>query len=189
MLAMALVLFAVAVDPAACLPPWIELAGAGGVVEAPTRKRALLIFLDSQCPVSNGYSPEFARIAKTAAKAGIAVLGVHSDPSLSPAKAEEHAREHGLGFAVAVDARQVLARATGVRLVPQAVLSDANGRVVYRGRIDDLRTPEGIRRPAATRHDLRDALAAFIDGKPVPPPSGEPFGCPLPQPPESFRKE
>lgn len=189
MLAMALVLSAVSFDPVARLPLRIELAGDGGAVEAPTRKRALLIFLDSQCPVSNGYSPEFARIAKTASKAGLAVLGVHSDPSLTPAKAEEHAREHGLGFAVAVDAHQALARAAGVRLVPQAVLSDASGRVVYRGRIDDLRTPEGIRRPAATRHDLRDALAAFIEGRPVPAPGGEPFGCPLPQPLDSLGKE
>ena len=163
------------------LPRGVELQGPKGVVLAPSRARALLFFIDPECPVSNGYAPEMARIARLAMNEGIVVLGIHSDPAMTPAKASAHAREHGLGMDVAIDPDQHLAKAAGVRVVPQAVLADAEGRVVYRGRIDDLRTADGKRRPAATRHDLREALAAFIAGKPVPAPGGEAFGCPLPE--------
>lgn len=185
----AAILLLMVAQPAERLPLRVELLGPEGVMLAPTRARALLFFLGAECPVSNGYAPEMARIARLAKDAGILVLGVHSDPSLTPAKAVAHAREHELGMDVAVDPRQELAKAAGVRMVPQATLADANGRVVYRGRIDDLRAPDGKRRPAATRHDLRVALAAFIDGKPVPVPGGEPFGCPLPEPSKKLTKE
>lgn len=171
------------------LPERAELQVSKGVMLAPSRARALLFFIDSECPVSNGYAPEMARIATLAKNEGIVVLGIHSDPTITPAKALAHAREHGLGMDVAVDPDQVLAKAAGVRVVPQAVLADAGGRVVYRGRIDDLRTADGKRRPAATRHDLRNALAAFIAGKPVPAPGGEAFGCPLPEVSKNLRKE
>jgi hypothetical protein len=53
----------------------------------------------------------------------------------------------------------------------------AGGRVVYRGRIDDRYVDLGLERPAATTHDLADALAAVVAGKPVPHPNTQAVGC------------
>jgi hypothetical protein len=47
--------------------------------------------------------------------------------------------------------------------------------VLYRGRIDNLYADLNQRRAEATEHDLRDALDAIVDGRPIksqPPPIG-----------------
>jgi hypothetical protein len=66
--------------------------------------------------------------------------------------------------------------------VPSAVVLSAAGEVLYRGRVDDRYTPEGVRREVPTTRDLENALRALTDGKPVPVPETKPFGCPLPEP-------
>jgi hypothetical protein len=51
------------------------------------------------------------------------------------------------------------------------------GKVVYRGRIDDRYVDLGLERPAATTHDLGDALEAVMTGKPVAHPTTQAVGC------------
>lgn len=170
------------------VPSRVQVQGASGVQFTgrwPKHRGALLLFLDRECPVSNGYAPEMARLAQLAQNGTLAVLGVHSDPAITVEEAVRHAKEHALGFDVVVDQAQRLATASGVAIVPQAVIADPEGRILYRGRINDLYTSDGTRRLKATSHDLRSALEAFLANKPVPPAGGEPFGCPLPTPPKA----
>lgn len=158
------------------------LSGAETTGRWPNHRGALLFFLDRECPVSNGYAPEMARLAQLARNGKLAVLGIYSDQSITIQEAIQHAKEYALGFDVAVDKAQSLATASGVVIVPQAVIADSKGQTVYRGRINDLYSPDGTRRLMATRHDLRNALEAFMANKPVSPAGGEPFGCPLATP-------
>ena len=51
------------------------------------------------------------------------------------------------------------------------------GKLVYRGRINDLYTGFGDRRNAASEHNLRDALDAVLSGKPVKVSRTEAIGC------------
>ena len=53
----------------------------------------------------------------------------------------------------------------------------SHGRIVYRGRIDDRYVDLGLERPAPTKHDLADALAAVVDGKPVQQATTQAVGC------------
>ena len=187
-LATLLLAFPAPAQRAVVLPAQVSVQGQSGAETTgrwPNHRGALLFFLDRECPVSNGYAPEMARLAQLARNGKLAVLGIHSDPSTSIQEAVRHAKEHALGFDVVVDHAQRLATASGVAIVPQAVITDPEGRIVYRGRINDQYTPDGTRRLMATCHDLRNALEAFLANKPVPPAGGEPFGCPLPTPPNA----
>jgi hypothetical protein len=70
-----------------------------------------------------------------------------------------------------------MARAT---ITPEAAVflpAGANLREVYRGRIDDRYLELGRERPAATRHDLEQAILAVLANHPVPPPGGPTVGC------------
>ena len=58
----------------------------------------------------------------------------------------------------------------------------ADGEILYRGRIDNLFPALGSRRQQASRHELRDALDAVLDGKPVAVSRSEAVGCSLPTP-------
>lgn len=140
-----------------------------------------LIFLGTECPVSNGYSPEYKRLYQEYSAKGVALVGIHPDPDVDKERARQHAKEYQLPFPIALDSGQKLARAAGVQVTPEVAVLDARGKVVWIGRIDDTWMPNGKKRTTVTRRDLRLALDALVDGKTPPPAAARPFGCPLPE--------
>jgi hypothetical protein len=65
----------------------------------------------------------------------------------------------------------------GATITPEAAVYDSRGRLIYRGRIDDRYSAVGVERATATRHDLQDAIAAAVAGKPVTPRFTQAVGC------------
>ncbi len=139
----------------------------------------VLLFLGTECPVSNGYAPEFRRIAEEYAVRNVAVLGVHSDPSVSAQAAREHAAEYQLTFPILLDSRQTLARALGIATVPETVVMLPTGAVIYRGRVDDRYSADGKRRDVPRSQELRAAIAAGLAGKLPVITETKSFGCTL----------
>jgi hypothetical protein len=74
------------------------------------------------------------------------------------------------------DPAHALVKFTKATITPEAAVV-AGGRVVYRGRIDDRYVDLGVERPSPTVHDLADALAAVLAGKPVPHATTQAVGC------------
>jgi hypothetical protein len=132
----------------------------------------------TNCPNSNRFAPEVRRIATAFAPKGVLFRLVY----VNPAEAATAIREHMAAFAYAGatdairDSTLALAKFVGATVTPEAVVY-AGGRVVYRGRIDDRYVDLGLERPAATTHDLADALAAVLAGKPVLHPTTQAVGC------------
>jgi peroxiredoxin len=146
------------------------------------RKAVVVFFLNVDCPVSNGYAPEMARLAKAYEAQGALLWGVHSDPDLTAEDAARHAKEYGLRFPILLDPDQVLARRAGARVTPEAALLSPEGKVLYHGRIDDRYTADGKRRDEPRTRDLEAALDAVLAGKPVAQDETRAYGCPLPRP-------
>src|SRR5262245_20976318 len=151
------------------------------------KKAVVLVFLGTECPISNGYSPEYRRLAETYATQGVLFYGVHPDPDVTAEAAAKHAAEFRLPGAVLLDPTQAVANQAGVTVVPEAVVLSPKGQVLYRGRIDDLYTPDGKRREEPKTRDLEEALKAVLAGKAPPVAQTQAFGCPLPQPVKSDR--
>src|SRR5207244_3481903 len=126
----------------------------------PGKKASVLFFLIPDCPISNAYAPEIRRICAAYEKKDIAFFIVHADPDVSAEQARAHAKEYGLTCPVLRDPAHVLVKKTGVATAPEvAVVVD--GKVAYRGRIDDWYVDFGKRRAEPTRRDLREALDAI----------------------------
>jgi peroxiredoxin len=149
----------------------------GGHTDA---KLTVLVFLGTQCPVSNSYAPALKRLYDAHAVAGVCFLGVHCDADVSAQIAQTHARDYELPFPLVLDHEQRLAQACGVKTVPTAIVINADGRLLYRGRIDNRYVASGLRRPEATTFDLKVALESALAGQQPNPSTTEPFGCPLP---------
>jgi peroxiredoxin len=150
-----------------------------GRLEWKGKKALVVLFLGIECPVSNSYAPEMARLAKEYTPRGVLFWGLHPDPDVSAKMAADHAAEYGLLFLILLDPAQDFARQVGVRVVPEAVVLSPQGQVHYRGRIDDRYTSNGKRREEPTTHDLASALDAVLAGKPPPAAQVPGFGCPL----------
>lgn len=141
---------------------------------------AVLFFLGVECPVSNGYAPLMKRLAETYGPRGVAVVGVHPDPDLTPEAAARHASEFGLDFPILLDPNQELARQIGVQVTPEAAVLDGEGHLRYAGRIDDHYGLSGKRRESPSKHDLIEALEAVLAERAPAVARTRAFGCPLP---------
>lgn len=152
---------------------------------------SVLFFITTDCPISNGYAPEIQRLCSAHARRGVRCLLLYEDVRITPAAARAHLGAYRYaGVAAAVDGDRAIARAVGASVTPEAVVVDRAGTVRYGGRIDNLYVDLGRRRPAATVHDLRDAIDAVLSERPVTAPRTEAFGCyipPQPRQPEASR--
>ena len=133
------------------------------------------VFTTTDCPISNRYAPDITRLAARFARQAKFVL-VYPVPGDSDAKIAEHRKKFGYGIPFQRDRDQVLVRQTGVTVTPEvAVMRD--GRVLYRGRIDDRFVDFGKERPAPMHHDLENALTAILRGAPVADKETRAIGC------------
>src|SRR5579885_1826017 len=125
-------------------------------------KAAVFAFIATDCPISKAYAPELARLHAEYAPRGVAFLAVHSDPAVSAPEVRRHVREFGYPFPTLLDPKQTLARALGVKVTLEVAVVSPEGRLLYRGRVDDRYVDFGKTRPAAHRQDLRAALEQIL---------------------------
>ncbi len=138
---------------------------------------AVLVFVAVDCPISNGYAPELERIA--AAHPGVPFYLVYADPATTAAAARAHAAAYGYTCPALLDPHGLLARWVGATVTPEAAVVGDGGRLLYRGRVDDRYVDFGRQRPVAMTHDLRDAIADVLAGRPVPVALTRAVGCPI----------
>jgi peroxiredoxin len=134
-------------------------------------KAVVLVFVSTQCPISNRYLPELGAMAKEYADRGVVVLAANPNRN-EQGEIEAHAKERGVLFPVLRDADHALADRFGIVTIPTALVLDGKRVVRYRGRIDD--DPMSGR---PRRRDLREALDAVLAGREVDVPETEPRGC------------
>ena len=125
---------------------------------------AVFVFLSTDCPIANGYSPELSRIQATFASRGVRFWSVYCESSETDDSIQRHQKEYQLTLTPLRDPHQSMASALGVTKTPEVVVLRPNGTRVYRGRIDDRHLRLGQSRPVPTTHDLRDALEALLGG-------------------------
>jgi hypothetical protein len=148
MLAALVLLFAPLAGPSA----WIEK---GAVV---------LVFVRSDCPISNRYAPELQRLYQQYSPQGIDFRLVYPEPGMTSAAMEAHLREFGYTIPAVLDPKHEYAGRARARVTPQAAVF-VGGQPVYLGRVDDRDVGTGKARQSAAHHDLEEVLAEVAAGK------------------------
>ena len=138
-------------------------------------KPVVLIFVRTDCPISNRYAPLIKKMnGEYAGK--VAFWLVYPDPKTDAEKIREHEREYGFDLPALRDLHHTLVAQAQVRITPEAAVFDASHRLLYHGRIDNLYQDFGRARAAATTHELEDAIQAALTGG-KPPASAPAVGC------------
>jgi hypothetical protein len=147
-------------------------------LEAPAGTKAIVfLFTSTDCPISNRYAPDVRRLIDTFTAQGVVFRLVYPAAADTPAAIREHMTAFSYQGAGALrDLQLALAKFAGATITPEAAVY-ANGRIVYRGRIDDRFVELGVERPKASVHDLADAIAAVVAGKPVRRATTQAVGC------------
>jgi hypothetical protein len=137
----------------------------------------VLIFVSTDCPISNRYAPEIKRLHDEFTTRGVRFRLVYPNPLDSEADIRTHIAAYGYPQIAERDRDHTLVKMAGATITPEAAVFDARERLVYRGRIDDRFVELGRERPAATQPDLRRALTALVAGRRVSPSETQAVGC------------
>ena len=131
----------------------------------------VILFLSTICPYSNYYNDLIRDMAADFAKRNILFVGVNSGGLETAEEMRAHAREHGHAFDIIRDSDSKIAELLDARRTPEVFLLDSLGTVRYHGRIaSKISSP-----------DLKDAIEAFLAGKPIHPAETKAFGCAIPR--------
>jgi peroxiredoxin/mono/diheme cytochrome c family protein len=139
-------------------------------------KAIVIIFIGTECPINNAYMPRLVELHKTYAAHGVAFAAINANSQDTPVRVAAHAKDHGIPFPVLKDTANIVADQFGARRTPEAFVLDGDGKILYRGRIDD-QIGIGFRRAAPTRRDLTKALDEVLSDKPVSQPRTTAAGC------------
>ena len=132
----------------------------------------LILFVATECPVSNAYNARMQKLADDYRARGVNVIGINSNSTEPAAEVKQHAADNGLTFTILKDPGNKIADSYDAQVTPEAYLLDASGKLVYRGRIDNSRNGDSI-----SSTELRDAIEAVLAGKPVEKAEVRAFGC------------
>ena len=143
-------------------------------------KAVVLLFLATDCPISNRYLPQIKQLENAFAPQHVAFWVVYPNPGDTASVIRQHQREYGTNGEEIRDPNHTLVELAHARITPEAAVLVPAGeglREVYAGRIDNRYIDLGQQRPRATEHDLRDAIAAVLRGSKIRRPAGPPVGC------------
>lgn len=135
-------------------------------------KITVLMFISTECPVSNGYNDRMEKLYETYSKKGVAIFGINANKEEGVKRIAEHAKEHGFKFTILKDVENKIADLYGAQVTPETYVINAAGKLMYHGRIDDNRNLAKV-----TSNDLSDALDKLLAGKELTVTTARAFGC------------
>ena len=140
-------------------------------------RAVVVVFLRTQCPISNGILPRLTRLVETYAARGVEVFGVISSRSVRRAEARRHSADFGIRFPVLFDSSAELRLHLQATHSPHAFVLSPDGRVQYQGAFDDQFPSLASRRTQPTRCFVREAIEDVLQTRTMRTPRTEPVGC------------
>ena len=135
-------------------------------------KAIVVIFVATECPISNDYNSRMENLFKEYNQKGVAFLGINSNKAESVDRIKEHAEENGLTFTILKDEKNVIADKFEASFTPEAYVLNGNFEILYHGRIDNSRKESDV-----VTKDLENALNEILEGKEVSKKETKAFGC------------
>jgi len=144
--------------------------------EVSAGKPLILIFVRTDCPVSNRYAPTIEALSHKYAGEAVMML-VYPDKSETPQNIEKHLRDYGYKMPALRDTQRELVKVSKVEITPEAAVFDGRGELIYHGRIDNWYVDFGHARSAPTTHELDEAIHAALNSTIPAPASVSGIGC------------
>jgi peroxiredoxin len=136
-----------------------------------------IVWSCNHCPYVQGWEGRMKAIQRDYADRGFRLVAINSNdtdryPADSFDEMKARAEAEGFNFDYLYDEDQSVAHAYGPERTPEVYLLDEQRRLVYHGAIDDNRDEESV-----TRHHLREAIDALLEGRDPSVRETPPVGC------------
>lgn len=138
----------------------------------------LIFFTCNHCPFVIGSEERMKTLFNKCESLGINMVAIHSNetkghPSDSFSEVLVRQRDLGLQWLSLQDESQTVAMAFGAERTPHYFLFDAEGKLVYSGRMDN--SPRDVTK--VETHELENAIAEMLAGKPISVSRTDAIGC------------
>jgi len=147
----------------------------------------VVAFWCNHCPYVQAWEDRTIATQRDYAPKGVAFVAIN--PNETEGYPEDdfphmvaRAKSQGYNFPYLRDETQKVAEAYGGVCTPDFFVFDKSRRLRYRGKLDDSKDPNGVRR----KH-LREALDALLAGKDPPAAFAAPMGCSIKWLPKHFK--
>ena len=142
-------------------------------------KGTVVMFICNHCPFVKHVADELSVLGRESMARGIGVVAISSNdvsthPADSPEQMVHEAEERGYVFPYLYDETQAVAHAYHAACTPDFFLFDADRKLVYRGQLDASRPGNEV---PVTGADLRAAIDALLNGRPIPAEQRPSLGC------------
>ncbi len=127
-------------------------------------KVSVLVFLRTDCPVSNRYAPTLKALSSRYAKRAKFWL-IFPARSENARSIERYLVQYGYKLPAIQDRDLRFVRLAGATITPEAAVFSPKAELKYHGRIDNWFESAGRSRPAPTTHELSNAVEAVIAGR------------------------
>ncbi len=139
----------------------------------------VLMFICNHCPFVKHVANELAAIGYEYMPKGVGMVAINSNdvaahPADSPEQMIHESEQRGYSFPYLFDETQEVAKTYGAACTPDFYLFDGNHKLVYRGQLDGSRPDSGV---PVTGEDLRQAIDALLESRPLPQPQHPSIGC------------
>jgi peroxiredoxin len=135
-------------------------------------KVIVLMFIATQCPVSNAYNERMVQLYKDYSPKDVTFIGINSNKQESIEEIKNHANDNGFRFTILKDWDNKIADKLNASVTPEVYVLNNNFEILYHGRIDNSRREKDV-----TSQDLRTALDSILVGKLVDSKETKAFGC------------
>lgn len=135
-------------------------------------KAIVLMFIATQCPVSNSYNGRMNDLFQDYGGKHVAFIGINSNKQESVEEIKSHARDKGFKFPILKDWNNAVANKLEATVTPEIYVLNQDLEILYHGRIDNSSREEKV-----SSRDLRNALDEILGGKTVTITSTKAFGC------------
>lgn len=142
-------------------------------------KATLVMFICNHCPFVIHVMDELTRLGRDYLEKGVGIVAINSNdtenyPQDGPGEMKKLAEREGWNFPFLFDAAQDVAKEFKAACTPDLFLFDSEGKLAYRGQLDDSRP--GSSAPV-TGEDLRRAVDSLLAGRPAPAEQKPSIGC------------
>ena len=142
-----------------------EIISPIAILNHPDCKGVVVLFIATDCPISNRYAPEVRRIYEEFHPQGIEFFLVYTRPDESAETIRQHLEDYEYPMPGIIDHQRQITQFTGAKVTPESVVFDATGKMVYRGRIDDRFQDFGLSRTEPAVRDLVSVLDDVAQGR------------------------
>ncbi|MCD4728914.1 MAG: thioredoxin family protein [Pirellulales bacterium] len=153
-----------------------EMVSLSDFADAPA---LLVVFMCNHCPYVIHVADGLARLAAEYQQRGVAVVGINSNdtatyPEDSPKNMAKEVKRRRYSFSYLYDESQEVAKAYRAACTPDFYVFNRQRKLVYRGQMDSSRPGGG---DEVTGKDLRAALDAVLENRPVSANQKPSIGC------------